>query len=318
MERNSEKDRMTPDFLSEKEFAAAIKNKLEAYYGNKCKVSVQEVLMNNSVRNYNLNLSSEDAKMSHSICLDTLFDNYTGGEDITEICWGIIDLCEHDQGRYETDPRIGEVFNRLLCFEMIKDRICYKLINADMNSIMLKSHPHRFFLDLAVVYFISIPTEWMNADQLSIAITDKHLTLWGVDEEILYKLAEKNTVSLLGTKACLVKDFLEECLGSKFISSFDKIPELWMVSNSTRVSGAAVMLDKKLMAQMAEEIGSDYYILPSSIHEILLHAVSDNDKSNDMGQAVRDVNMSVVGREEILSNHAYRYYRHTGRIEIVG
>ena len=41
-------------------------------------------------------------------------------------------------------------------FEKAKERICFKLINTGKNTELLKEAPHRQYLDLSAVYFISI------------------------------------------------------------------------------------------------------------------------------------------------------------------
>ena len=57
----------------------------------------------------------------------------------------------------------------------------------------------------------------------------------------------------------------------------------------------------------AEKLGGDFYVLPSSIHEVLL--VRDNGEmtAKDLEAIVREVNATQVAPEEQLTDHVYHY-----------
>ena len=66
---------------------------------------------------------------------------------------------------------------------------------------------------------------------------------------------------------------------------------------------------------LAQELGSDLYILPSSIHEILLLPVSAG-KPEELAEIVKEVNRTQVQPEERLSDSVYLYDRKSGEIRI--
>ena len=49
-------------------------------------------------------------------------------------------------------------------FEKVKDRIAYKLINAEDNAVLLSGVPHFRYLDLAVVFYIIVAESEGRAD----------------------------------------------------------------------------------------------------------------------------------------------------------
>ena len=61
------------------------------------------------------------------------------------------------------------------------------------------------------------------------------------------------------------------------------------------------------MDQAAERAGGDFYILPSSIHEILI--VPDNGKMglSDLENMVKEVNATQVAPEDKLTDNVYHY-----------
>ena len=58
---------------------------------------------------------------------------------------------------------------------------------------------------------------------------------------------------------------------------------------------------------MYEELGENYYIMPSSIHEVLLVKESTGLTPDEMKRMVHEVNVSEVRPEELLSFKVFRY-----------
>ena len=69
-----------------------------------------------------------------------------------------------------------------------------------------------------------------------------------------------------------------------------------------------------LLHDFARRIGSDFYILPSSVHEVLLIPADNQISMSTLSSMVRDVNSSQLAREEILSDHVYYYSLETDQI----
>ena len=81
--------------------------------------------------------------------------------------------------------------------------------------------------------------------------------------------------------------------------------------------GASVMLFKDPLRDFANYMGHDLYILPSSIHEVIL--LLDDEyvqSSEELREMVRETNRMVVDQEEVLSDHIYNYDREKDEIRI--
>lgn len=81
---------------------------------------------------------------------------------------------------------------------------------------------------------------------------------------------------------------------------------LYILCTPQAVSGAAVLLNRDAMQKASDAIGGDLFILPSSIHEVLLVS-SAGLRPEELEGLVQSVNRSEVRPEEILSNRVYRY-----------
>lgn len=79
-----------------------------------------------------------------------------------------------------------------------------------------------------------------------------------------------------------------------------------------------VVLYENQLRDLAKCFGGDYFLLPSSIHEILLIPVTDaTDNPSDLKEMVVDVNKACVRNEEFLSDSVYRYFTDEGCLRIV-
>ena len=69
-------------------------------------------------------------------------------------------------------------------------------------------------------------------------------------------------------------------------------------------------------AFISKQIGSDYYILPSSVHELLILRKKDCDiTENELRSMVREINQSIVSPEEILGNEVFEYRADMDRVK---
>ena len=78
-------------------------------------------------------------------------------------------------------------------------------------------------------------------------------------------------------------------------------------------NGATVLLYDDILKELSDLFEKDLIILPSSIHEVLILATDENDRQNldHYTAMVKEVNASQLQDEEILSDHAYYYCRHS-------
>ncbi len=197
--------------------------------------------------------------------------------------------------------------------ETAKERIVFQLINTEQNKDLLKSVPHREFKDLSIVY------RWvMDKDENGISSAVIHTSLAekiGLSEEDLYALAAKNTKEVMPSMVAPMEEVLRGML------SRDNLPDeviddilreagpkidLWVIGNKFGVNGASAMLYEENLHKIAEEIGDDLYILPSSVHEVLAVSAKGNDPEILAGM-VNEVNMSQVDLVDRLSNQVYFY-----------
>ena len=65
-------------------------------------------------------------------------------------------------------------------------------------------------------------------------------------------------------------------------------------------------------------LGADYYVLPSSVHEVMIVPDDGGFDSGELEEMVREINATQVAPEEVLSDHIYYYNCGEGRLLVNG
>ncbi len=192
----------------------------------------------------------------------------------------------------------GEEVKKLLESDRARELIYCRLISAARNTELLEQVPCKKWLDLAIVYYLKIPDHIIkNATAL---VHKEHMQSWGMTPEELHETAVRN----MRREPAFFQP-LEQLLGEYGLE--DKKSSLYVLSNSRKEYGAACILDPGVQRMRAERLGGDYYVLPSSIHEVILLPVAEAPQDADLEEIVRTVNRRCVSREEYLSGNVYYY-----------
>lgn len=315
--------------MSFQTFIFHVLQKIQEETDKHVKITVCDIPKNNGIVLTGLTFTREDINISPTIYLDAFYQDYEEGKSIEEITEEIKEIycCSKMEGDLNMD-----FFTN---YESAKQNIAYKLVNYEKNREFLKDVPHRKYLDFAIVYYYLVDKkEFSNA---SILIHNKHMEHWGVDEKELYAVAKKNTPRLLPVSFCgmmevldeLVMsepDFLNRILEERRMEEEDELKMLleifirkdetgmYVLSNKTRLFGAVVMLYEEVMESCAKQLDADLYILPSSVHEVILLADEGQIDKDKLEKMVREVNATQVGPEEFLSDFVYYFSRKAGKI----
>lgn len=301
-------------------FVIKVREAMEQFYTD-CRIETTEVLKNNNLKLTGLIIREKGCNVAPSIYLDSFFNQYRAGRPLAEICNEIIEIYETNKGHHKVDV---ENFKK---FDKMRECICFKMINAERNMELLKDIPHRLYQDLAIVYYAMVLKEEKGTG--NIIIRNDMMNLWETDEETLYEYAKKNTPKLLKGYvrpitqiiAKYVKDISveqsEKSVAENYEMNISKDEVMYVVSNANNVNGAATMLYDGIMQEFAEKTGGDFYILPSSTHEVIFVPASKSIRETELIQMVREVNETEVALDEILSGNIYHYHADRGCLGII-
>lgn len=297
-------------------FIYQVLQKMQEEMGEGIKVSLQDVTKNNGVVLTGLTIAQKDVNISPTIYLEDFYEAFLNGKSMEEIMEEIKEIYYRSKIDKDIDMKFFTEFDKA------KERIVYKLIHYDKNRELLKEVPHREYLDLAIVYYYLVDMEeFTNA---TILIHHKHLENWNVTEADLYEVARENTPELLEVKFCGMLEILKELAGGDFLfgdgQEEDWLDELlvetrtftddigmYVLSNHTRLYGAVTILYDGVMEECCKKLGGNFYILPSSVHEVILVPDRIDITKDNLIRMVREVNATQVEEQEQLSDFVYYY-----------
>lgn len=209
---------------------------------------------------------------------------------------------------YRSLPAIQVDEKILQDFSLAKDRIIMKLVNTEKNRTFLETVPHLPFHDLSIVYSYFIGET--NQTVMEMPVNDEMLKNWGINTLTLHRHALKNYNRLLPVKFANLNQYLQDSGYTDEDLSDDEYEwgkDMYFLTNKSIRGGAVLMTCKNLMDQIADFFGEDYYIIPSSIHEILLLPKSKFPSREWLDQQIQEINQSHVAPEDYLSDHTYYY-----------
>ena len=323
--------------MSYEEFLQAIPGLLQDRLGGEAKVSLHTVYKNNNQKREMLCILEEGSNVSPTIYLRPFYEAAQEGMELEAVLNGI--LAEYRRNRCGLYLDVDE-FQR---FDRVSSRVVYKLINYERNQEMLALVPHRRFLDLAVVYYLLIENYFIGNGTAT--VQNRQMKLWQADEEKLFALAEVNTKKRLGGEILPMEQVVHDILLEDLSRQIEETPgggdlgpqdveelagqiltelmpekhyEMYVMSNTERYFGAAALLDDGLLAEFAAQKNSGFYVLPSSIHEVILLPDTEPLSVEDMRRMLTGINENGVSGQEYLSDQVYYYNRETGKLSICG
>lgn len=310
-------------------FAEAVRTETIKKLGRDYQITIETKKINNKGVCTGLHIRKKGMEPETLVYLDGYFRQYRNG-DMT-----ILEAAEYVviAGRKKS---MSVDIRKFLEYGKVKDRIVYRLINTEMNREFLDDVPHMEFLDLSVVFCCLMMEDDSHA---FIWIHNTHMKLWDVTVEELYQSASENTQRLEKPELMDIEEILYDLMKEEgsFLQESDSSMEekpgrnnnadsiekcssavpMYVLSNRARLQGAACMLYPDLLRRIADAVDSSYYIIPSSIHEVLLipaAGFADRDRIKVM---LCEVNDTQVTPEERLSYSLYGYDKKENKIEIL-
>ena len=201
----------------------------------------------------------------------------------------------------------------MMKWEEIRENVYPFLIWTEKNQKLLSVLSHRSFLDLSVGYMIKKKS--LALGNMSVRVTKQLERHWGITEETLHAQAMEN-LKKETYQFKTMGEILAETCGDASADQGDMDDESFLVVTNQDMwyGAAALLLGGDFFRQV---LGTrDYYILPSSIHELLLTPAKGPWSLEKVNQMVREVNREQLCEKERLNDHVYCYNGRTGEIGI--
>ena len=278
---------------------------------------VVETMKNNNVTRVGITFHEQGDKVGPVIYMEPYREAAIDGRPMSEIMREIAGIASRSMDKTE---RIGSLDYG--DYESVKEYLSVTLINGRDNRQMLSRMPHRQMEDLALILELKFP---MEEGVGSIKVSHELAELWAVDTDTLFAQAQENSLKaeppslhrMEDTMLSLAfdRDAAENLLENP--APEEAPSQLYVLSNMSKNKGAAVLSYPGVLEKADQLFPKGFYVLPSSIHELLIVPKSPEIDPRELGEMVRAVNRAEVAKEEQLSDRVYEYDREAGTIRQV-
>ena len=300
------------------------------------KFSTQELVKNNGTKLIGIQMEKEGENLSPCIYLERYLPDQVSALHDEELWEQVADRLVSDF-QYAAEivsptvcPENAATSREMFRKEEIPDHLVLSLVNRKMNSDALKNAPYRSFLDLAIIM------EWeirCGGRRGCMRVSNELFAFWGMTFDELYDMALENTMRKYPERIEKLEEVIRDVLSDH--CNPDPCPFLptsspfYYCGTGNGLSGSVAMIYPGFGKRIHEIIGEDYYLVPSSVDELLaipvrFEADDESDADPDVGspaerlkEIIREVNTEVLNRTDVLSDSLYRYSATNDCFEIV-
>lgn len=291
-----------------KAFAEEIRKQVQSELGENVTVELREVLKVNNLHKCGLTIMEKGRNISPTLYLEDHYRAYQQGKTIEAIANAVI------EGYRELTLHENIEVSFFKNFEEVKGRIVYRLLELDKNRELLSKIPFLPYLDLAICFYCVMGETPVGEG--AILVHNTHMALWKTNVRELFSLAEENTMRRYPPEFMPMEELLENLLGAPETDMVwgEALPRMYVLTNGKRLHGAAVMLYPGLLENLAERLDGSFYIIPSSVHELIIVPYQEEILQKTLKSIIYEVNHTQLAQEEILSDNLYAYDRKNKRI----
>lgn len=260
-----------------------------------------------------LMVKKEDETITPTINMDQLYKAYQNQPGVTmeSVCRRIADVV--------MEAPIQVNLKSIMDYDIAKDNLFIRVSSAETNKDMLANVPHQLKEDLAITYHVAVS---MDEEGLSsMLIKNDLLKQYGITAEQLHEDAMKSSPRIMAPEVSSMGAIMEELVEKDlFMMSSEEremlqesiresaqMPTFFVVTNQQRIDGAGALFYPEVMDNLGELLGQDYFILPSSIHQMLVLPDNGEVSADELRMMVTEVNATQVAPAERLTNDVYHF-----------
>lgn len=280
-----------------------IREALSEKLGGDCQISIHEVYKTNQKLDA-LSILPKGKQEGPLIYLNPYYKDLEGNMPLKDVISDIL-------SEYEEIISCHLSFSSVPVYDFswAKDRLYVQLINRHLNEELLKTAPHSLFLDdFAII--VRCLVQDADCGAASILVYNQLAEKWNIRSDALLALATQNTRKLFRMDLKNMRDFLKTLIPCESFDTDSPFP-MWILTNSKRHYGAACVLYDDVLKNFAEKYGN-FYVIFSSVNEVLFIPTQDDRKINEMSYMNQCVNAEQLESNEVLGTKAYYYSRDNG------
>lgn len=197
-----------------------------------------------------------------------------------------------------------------LAFEGVRDRLWVQLVEKENGLIQSGKYPYKEVegTDLVAVY--QVREGGRKPGRSDPFVDNTMMRKWRADPYCLDWIALKSTMHQMPARITTLNGLFRQ--DTRAVNPEEvccKSGVTYILTNAEIRYATAMLRYPGLLQALAENSGSDLYILPFSPHAMALRKVEEGMQLRWLQCLLVEINMTKEASDKILSNHVYRYDR---------
>ena len=240
-----------------------------------------------------ITLADDDHTTMPVINLNQFYEKYENGDTTDKILYEMSEIIER-----QTPDVNMELFTD---YSQAKDNLFIRVCNPEKNADYLEGKPFSAREDLVVTYHIRLDVSVDGAGIASTPVTDQMLKMFGVSPQQLHDDAVANSEKIMPAQFTSMMKLMTG------MEPDPDDPQMMVLTNEHAINGAAAMFYEGQLDSVAEQMGGNVFILPSSIHEVIILPDNGEFQVAELESMVKSINATQVAPDEQLSDRVYHY-----------
>ena len=300
--------------IAEKVFAERVAKDIRNYLPPEYEDAEFQVVQknkNNGIQLVGVQVNLPERNASPIIYMEQFFDEIRQGEPV-ELVMNWIASCIEKSSRA---PFMNSGID-LANYDSLKEHLAIKLVNTQANRKMLQEMPHENMEDLSTICYVDFPVD-SGEGKATMEVRNQHLSIWNIGAKELFQQARANTQPvntpiLQSMDEMMLSIFNEEGHSTNLLDESVEFglrshDMLYALTNMEKQYGASMITQPEVLNKLDQLFPEGFYVLPSSVHEVLIVPDNGEVEPRMLGEMVREVNRAEVEREEVLSDRVYSY-----------
>ena len=305
--------------LERKEFYKEVEKRVAAFLPKEYRSSAVSVMENpkNNGPMTAIVIRPEGVDAIPLIYLESYYDRYRDGEKMEDLLQHLADSYT-DAVQFRAKMRLPKMDR-----ESLEGHLRLRLVNTKTNPGMLANAVNRpAGCGFSLVVYIDL--ESMSGFQGMIQVSDTMAKSMGYGEEKeVFAQAMEDSVAHIPAVMNRIEDTVfrigtED--GPEDLFQSETLPVsgrgMYVLTNSEGAYGASALFYPGVKERVSEVIGGDYYVLPSSIHEVLILKDMPDLDPKELVQMVKEVNETQVAPLDRLADRVMHYRSDLRQLEV--
>lgn len=258
----------------------------------------------------------DDAYEVCSVRVDEVYKAYHEGAKLN----AIVNYISNDV-LHAKNYNIYDKTKTLIDYDTAKSRLFVRLLNCDRNSDILKNVVHKTLGDIALTVCAIVDN---RENLISTKILKSMVEKWRKTETDIFNEALENTYRATPPRIYKWEGVLcdESYAGESFMNDedvcdLDKSFIGNILSTTRKTNGAVAVFLPGVAEKISELLDSDFYMVFTSIHEVMIHSTGSGVDLKDLKLVLQDTLREATPSSDYLTEKIYKYNRRTHKFECV-